>query len=47
MVPIPIQFFHTVWQVFTEYYGTFPVHIIMGIITRLSQEWLPYYHGNL
>jgi hypothetical protein len=37
MVPIPIQFFHTVWQVFTEYYGTFPV---------LSRKSLPDYHMN-
>jgi hypothetical protein len=37
MVPIPIQFLYKVWQVFTEYYRTFPViswnhyQIIIGI----------------
>jgi hypothetical protein len=37
MVPIPIQLFCIVWEVFTEYYLTFPV---------ISRESLPDYHRN-
>jgi hypothetical protein len=37
MVPIPIQIFYIVWQVFTEYYRTFSV---------ISWESLPDYHRN-
>jgi hypothetical protein len=38
MVPIPIQIFYTVWQVFTEYYRTFPI---------ISWESLPDYYRNV